>query len=129
MTAHKHAENMLLYAQDAAETETPWERWEYKLCGYSNPWINIECSPDWSFLCDYRRKPKTRKVTVDGVDYEFPEPLKEWPKGNKEAWILSGDCIFPCKDELSAAVKLGIAQATKEGAEAQRKAIQAVCGY
>jgi len=125
MTAHKHAENMLLYAQDAAETETPWERWEY-LCG--GKWLSLFSNPNWQSGFVFRRKPKTRKVTVDGIDYEFPEPLKEWPKGNKEAWVVSGHCIFPLRDELIAAVKLGIAQATKQGAEAQLKAIQAVCG-
>jgi len=29
MTAHKHADLMLQYAQDAMETDKPWERWEY----------------------------------------------------------------------------------------------------
>ena len=28
MTAHKHAALMLQYAQDAMETDRPWERWE-----------------------------------------------------------------------------------------------------
>ena len=27
MTAHKHAELMLQYAQDATETDKPWELW------------------------------------------------------------------------------------------------------
>jgi hypothetical protein len=26
---HKHAKLMALYAEDAAETDKPWERWEY----------------------------------------------------------------------------------------------------
>ena len=30
MTAHKHANLMLQYAQDAMETDKPWERWEVK---------------------------------------------------------------------------------------------------
>lgn len=33
MTAHKHANLMMQYAQDAAESVTPWEMWEYKLHG------------------------------------------------------------------------------------------------
>lgn len=32
-TPHTHAHNMLLYAQDAAETDRPWERWEMR-CWY-----------------------------------------------------------------------------------------------
>ena len=31
MTAHKHAALMLQYAQDAAETDKPWKRWEVKI--------------------------------------------------------------------------------------------------
>lgn len=40
MTAHKHAAAMLQYAQDAAESVTPWEMWEYKLHG--EPWFGCE---------------------------------------------------------------------------------------
>ena len=28
--AHKHAALMMQYAQDAMETENPWERWQFK---------------------------------------------------------------------------------------------------
>ena len=28
MPKHKYADFMLQYAQDAQETETPWDRWE-----------------------------------------------------------------------------------------------------
>ena len=27
---HKHAELMMQYAQDAMETDKPWERWQYQ---------------------------------------------------------------------------------------------------
>ena len=35
---HIHADNMLLYAQDAQETETPWLRWEELRRFGSNPY-------------------------------------------------------------------------------------------
>ena len=43
MTAHKHANLMMQYAQDAAESVTPWEMWEYKLHG--EPWLGCICNP------------------------------------------------------------------------------------
>lgn len=63
MSAHPHAENMRLYAEDAAETDKPWERWEYMWSGRWNP---LGGDPDWSYD-DYRRKPKPLEcwVTVD----------------------------------------------------------------
>jgi len=64
---------MMQYAQDALETETPWERWEFKAkmekwlsCGYQIIW-----QPEW----EYRRKPK--KININGFD--VPEPMREAP--------------------------------------------------
>jgi len=30
MTAHKHADLMAVYAEDAKKTETPWRLWEFR---------------------------------------------------------------------------------------------------
>ena len=61
MPAHKHAENMALYAQDALETDKPWERWEV-FCFDSDfnhhVWIQATSPICWMDT-DYRRKPKT----------------------------------------------------------------------
>lgn len=84
MTAHKHAALMLQYAQDAAETATPWERWEWSDDG--GPWESCILSPTWSIYCEYRRKPQTIKVTVNGKEMEFPKPVA------KNA--ISGDKIY-----------------------------------
>lgn len=56
-TPHPHAELMALYAQDAAETDKPWERWEVYLMG---AWTNLVKSPPWERGIKYRRK--TTKV-------------------------------------------------------------------
>jgi hypothetical protein len=69
MTAHKHAALMLQYAQDAAETDRPWERWEYKLHG--EPWFECERNPTWPENVEYRRKPQVIKVGK----WEFPKPI------------------------------------------------------
>lgn len=36
---HPHAELMKQYAEDAMETDKPWERWEYSCDG--SPWGNL----------------------------------------------------------------------------------------
>ena len=44
--AHKHAALMALYAQDAQETETPWERWECNTGGVLG-WVTMLYHPAW----------------------------------------------------------------------------------
>jgi hypothetical protein len=60
MTAHPHAENMRLYAEDAAETDKPWERWESRSVHATagDPWAQHKDHPAWHRLLQYRRKPK-----------------------------------------------------------------------
>ena len=73
MTAHVHAEAMALYAQDAAETDKPWERWEYCM---RNDCIWINCSSGgvaWNKNAQYRRKQKT--IPING--FEVPEPCRD----------------------------------------------------
>ena len=72
MTAHKHAALMLQYAQDAAETDAPWERWEWK---GEREWNPLASEFAFSIHYEYRRKPKTLTYTVT-----IPEPLREAPE-------------------------------------------------
>lgn len=75
MTPHKHAKLMNLYYQDALETNTPWERWQFKLDNAD--WRDCESHspPIWSEHVEYRRKtPVVRYV------FEFPEPMRKYPK-------------------------------------------------
>ena len=71
---HIHAELMLQYAQDAQETDKPWELWEVygKITGR---WIPLsECFP---FISEfhYRRKPKMLSVTLaSGEVVSWPAP-------------------------------------------------------
>ena len=53
-TSHKHAEAMLAYARDAAETSTPWERWDYH---NGSVWLPLGDHPKWHHDFEYRRKP------------------------------------------------------------------------
>ena len=61
---------MMAYAQDAMETDKPWERWEF--CTKINPdWPTLRSHPSWSTDVGYRRKPRTIKIN----GHEVPEPV------------------------------------------------------
>lgn len=73
MAGHKHAAAMAEYAKDAAETESPWERWQWSEAGDSSRWIDCkvyEDAPVWFVSCEYRRRPRTLKIA--GVEIEAP---------------------------------------------------------
>lgn len=71
MKPHPHAALMAEYAKDAAETETPWERWECRHgCG---PWQIIAHDPLWCKQYEYRRKPRTIRIG----EFDVPEPVRE----------------------------------------------------
>jgi hypothetical protein len=60
MGAHKYADLMALYAQDAAETVTPWRRWEIKYLD-SAQWEHCATHPHWDARVEYRRRPQTSR--------------------------------------------------------------------
>lgn len=70
-TPHPHAESMMLYAQDAMETDKPWERWVF----ITENGTLCQCMkhPEWRKDFEYRRKPRT--ILINGI--EVPEPVKE----------------------------------------------------
>ena len=76
MTAHKHAALMMQYAQDALETDKPWERWEYYCPKQGDGWGSFTYThPSWMEEVEYRRKPRTMTYTVT-----MPEPMREAPE-------------------------------------------------
>lgn len=79
---HPHAESMLLYAQDALETDKPWERWEVKRADREN-WLNMSNHPAWISDYNYRRKPQT--ILVNGI--EVPEPVRKPLKESETYWL------------------------------------------
>lgn len=73
MSKHVHAELMMQYAQDAMETDKPWERWQFRT--YDGEWEDCVYAPMWGVSSEYRRKPRT--INVNG--HEVPEPLRTAP--------------------------------------------------
>ena len=128
---HVHAENMALYAQDAQETDKPWERWEVygKITGR---WIPLsECFP---FLPEnqYRRKPKMVYVTLpNGECVSWPEPQRtELEYGDSYFYVdVDGsviadgwDCVAWDSDTLSN----GWIHLTKDAAEQHATALRKI---
>ena len=74
MTAHKHAHLMAQYAQDAMETDKPWDRWQFRVLD-TEGWLDCASGTGFSDLCEYRRKPRTLTYSVT-----IPEPLRNAPK-------------------------------------------------
>lgn len=123
MTSHKHAARMLQYAQDWAETDEPWERWEVAALG--DKFFPLFKHPYWREDCEYRRKPQTLTYTVT-----TPEPMREAPKDG--GWyfyvVLSNDQLYGAtywhSDYIDRArLARGLIFATKEDAIAAAKAM------
>ena len=127
MTAHKHAHLMAQYAQDALETETPWERWEWK---GERGWYPLASEFAFSIHYEYRRKPRTLTYTVT-----IPEPLRNAPHDGKVYFVPNiasnrfyfdtswdGDCVDNFRLER------GLCFATKEDAIAAAKAMMPIKG-
>ena len=71
---HVHAELMMQYAQDAMETDKPWELWEVR---HHDKWCGLSVNPNWHKPYDYRRKPKMINVTLmNGEVVSWPEPQR-----------------------------------------------------
>lgn len=81
---HKHAENMLTYAQDAMETDKPWERWEW-FNEDDQEWETLAFNPRWGLNGEYRRKPRT--INING--FEVPEPVREPLENGQEYYDVS----------------------------------------
>ena len=127
MAAHIHAENMKLYAQDAAETETPWDRWEWRPIRASvTEWVSGTASLTWSPENEYRRKPRTH--TVNG--FEVPEPMREKPEVGAKFYLpMPSAPDFQAEDMWTDStwcdhlLERGLVHATKEAAIQNAKAM------
>jgi hypothetical protein len=81
---------------------------------------------------EFRIKPKMRSVTVDGVKYEWPEPMRVAPERGTCVYFAYMDFVsieswnFCITDNYR--LRLQMCHGTKEGAEAHRRALIAVSG-
>ena len=128
MTAHNHAALMLQYAQDAMETDKPWERWEI-LRGKS--WCDLTENPTWIEYMEYRRKPKVIRVGR----HEFPKPITFTPKIDTIYWIIrllpegyAPDDLIWSGDETDASLLANhMIHLSREAAQAHADVLNAIC--
>ena len=129
MTAHVHAALMLQYAQDAAETDKPWERWEGSDdSGDSWQEFTDDERPVWDESWIYRRKPRTIKVN----GFDVPDPMQTHPEKHAQFWIVdltSEECtcslVWRGDSFDMRALSRGLIHSTKEAAA---KHAMAMCG-
>ena len=123
---HIHAAAMAEYAKDAAETDKPWERWEFsygeKKPKYFSPLIE---HPNWREDGKYRRKPKV--ILING--HEVPEPCREPLKEDEFYWvpdIFTGATRYRWQDddEDNSYLRNGFVHLTSGAAEKHFEAIK-----
>ena len=130
MTAHKHAENMRLYSEDAAQTDKPYERWQATATS-GGTWHDCSKHPFWDEDREYRRKPRTIRIgerdvpapmmTAPDIDAHYYIPsIKTLPYYEYRYWFGSEDDILCFKN--------GICHITKKAAIAHAEALILVSG-
>ena len=122
---HIHAAAMAEYAKDAAETDMPWERWEFSM--NSQDYKSLHKHPSWGESNKYRRKPKT--ILING--HEVPEPCRTPLDIDDEYWTFiffaeEGVIHFYWADDIEErnAFKNGFIHLTKEAAEKHFNALR-----
>ena len=132
MTAHKHAALMLQYAKDAAETDKPWERWEFNPNGTWRPCGN---NPGWFTDSEYRRKPQVIRVGR----HTFPKPISigETPAigtmlyltefGTAAEAFTVWNCEWDEDPYNMARLIGGVFHLTREAAQAHADVLNAIC--
>ena len=127
MSGHIHAELMAQYAEDARETETPWERWEYRHTGFDH-WKPCKFGDGKHFgsHLQYRRKPRT--ITINGR--EVPEPMRQAPELMSPYFLTDCRCEGKCKAHIwrgdsidTMWLSRGLCHSTEEAAIAHAEAL------
>lgn len=130
---HIHAENMRLYAEDAMETDKPWERWEYSIPAFFNRFQGCNQQPSWEPSTQYRRKPRT--IQVNGFD--VPEPVRKKLKDGDKYFVPSvsskdffgGTWIWFSDGCGQTMLSRGLIHLTKENAIIHAKAMLGIDPY
>jgi len=130
MTAYKHAALMLQYAKDAAETDKPWERWEWRDIN-TNQFITCNQHPSWSLNGGFRRKPQVIRVGR----HTFTEPIRFNPEQDTIYWVVSlkDTGYSPTNhtwrgDKIDLALlKARVVHLTQENAQTHADVLNAIC--
>lgn len=125
MTAHKHAEHMLQYAQDAAETDRPWELWQNSDDGVSG-WNDLDTHPMWVPTLLYRRKPRTIRINGHEVSKPVRRPLEHrtiYFVPTIDGFYLAAEYDWQDDETDNRLLEHGLIHLTEEAAIAHAKAL------
>lgn len=129
MTANIHAENMRLYALDAAETIHPYTRWEVCTNPELGEWDDMWKHPTWEEGVQYRRKLKPFTARINGsAEFEFAAAMRREPAADATVYIINfstQEAAFVIASEkwnhvLTPYLEGGVCFDTLEGAESMR---------
>lgn len=135
MAANIHAENMRLYALDAAETEHPYVRWEICTNPELDEWDDMWKHPTWENHIKYRRKLKPFTVRINGgSEFSFATALRRVPAADATVhtvFFSPQEAAFVAKSEkwdtnLTPYLKGGLCFDTLEGAEAMQEILNKI---
>ena len=89
--AHKHAHLMMLYAQDALESDEPWKNWEFRepntTLDNAQYWLHCSHSPEWNECMEYRRRLDQAFIDLKAFE-DWYDNLKNVPS-RAEAWMAA----------------------------------------
>ena len=126
---HKHAELMMQYAQDAMESDNPWELWEMRFPANESWSSCTDGDMHFSLQFEYRRKPKMISVTLaNGEVVSWPEPHKGDLDCNDHYFTVGdgGEIAHYSFQNTSIerkTLRFGLAHLTKEAAEQHSHAL------
>ena len=86
---HKHAVKMMEYAEDSAKHDRPWTQWECLNHG-EDLWTEMVEHPRWHLQTEYRRKPETVTITVNGREFKLPRWETKKPGKEEKIFYLTG---------------------------------------
>lgn len=116
---------MLAYAQDAQESDTPWNNWEYQRVEQKE-WRKCNTHPEWDVTRNYRRRIKTIRIGA----YDVPEPLKVKPRIKEKYYFVSFResanvqyYLWSDDDIDNRLLSNGVVHLTREAAELHAKAL------
>lgn len=123
--SHVHAENMRLYAEDAAKTDKPWTLWQHDSTQLE--WVDLKRHPSWMIKTNYRRKP----VMVTVGRHSWPEPLKEAPLNGTVVYCVGNNFIptyqqYSNNDSFLSYLKAGLIHETADAAKMHYDALHAI---
>lgn len=130
MTQHIHAKEMMQYAEDATNTDKPWELWECRHIDIGGGWKIMSSHPIWGCRTEYRRKPEY--IDING--FKVPKPVTAPLEFEQEYYvstltpnffysILASSYTWSESTKDYQRLKSGLIHLTKEAAETHSKAL------